>query len=167
VDNGAVSTDAEWVVVRRATAADAGPAAEVWLRSTAAALPDVRRAHTDDEVRAWFREHVVPELETWVAVTDGPVVGLLVLAEHELEQLHLAPSWRGRGLGNRLVTWAKRRRPAGIELWTFQVDAGACRFYERHGFVETARTDGARNEEHEPDIRYTWRRTTGGGPSTE
>jgi hypothetical protein len=30
------------------------------------------------------------------------------------------------------------------------------RFYERHGFVEAERTDGRRNEERAPDIRYVW-----------
>jgi GNAT superfamily N-acetyltransferase len=151
-----VPTESEQVVVRRATAADSGPAAEVWLRSMAAALPGVTRAHSDDEVRAWIRDVVVPRLETWVAVADDVVVGLLVLGDDELEQLCLAPSWRGRGLGDRFVALAKQRRPAGLELWTFEVNAGARRFYERHGFVEVERTDGTRNEEREPDVRYAW-----------
>jgi hypothetical protein len=34
--------------VRRAVDSDAAAVAEVWLRAFAAALPGVRRAHTDD-----------------------------------------------------------------------------------------------------------------------
>ena len=94
--------------------------------------------------------------ETWVAVAEGAVVGLLVLDDGELEQLYLEPSWRGRGLGDRFVALAKERRPDGLGLWTFQVNEAAQRFYERHGFVETERTDGLRNEEKEPDVRYVW-----------
>ncbi len=45
----------------------------------------------------------------------------------------------------------------GLELWTFQVNARARRFYERHGFVEVDRTDGGHNEERQPDVRYAWR----------
>ena len=45
----------------------------------------------------------------------------------------------------------------GLELWTFQINATAQRFYERHGFVAVDRTDGSANEEREPDIRYRWR----------
>ncbi|MFI8766617.1 N-acetyltransferase family protein [Streptomyces sp. R-07] len=131
--------------------------ADVWLRSFAAALPAVRRAHDDDEVRNWFSHVVVPQYETWVAVAGGSVVGLLVLAGTELEQLCLDPSWRGRGLGDRFMTLAKRQRSQGLELWTFQVNKPARRFYERHGFVAIERTDGLRNEEREPDIRYVWR----------
>ncbi|MFG2117157.1 GNAT family N-acetyltransferase [Streptomyces sp. NPDC048718] len=130
--------------------------ADVWLRSFSAALPSVRRAHDDAEVRAWFSTLVVPSHETWVAVADSGVVGLLVLDGGELEQLYLDPAWRGRGLGDRFMALAKRRRPDGLALWTFQVNAAARRFYERHGFREAGRTDGARNEEREPDIRYAW-----------
>ncbi|WP_246154327.1 GNAT family N-acetyltransferase [Saccharopolyspora hirsuta] len=84
--------------------------AEVWLRSFSAALPTVRRAHTDDEVRSWFAHVVVPNSESWVAEERGSVVGLLVLDGAELTQLYLDPPQRGRGLGDQLVDLAKRRR---------------------------------------------------------
>lgn len=144
------------LVFRRAGDSDAAAVAEVWLRSFAAALPTVRRAHDDDEVRAWFSHVVVPRYETWIAVAEGSVVGLLVLDGEELEQLYLDPSWRGRGVGDRFVDLAKQQRPAGLRLWTFQVNEPARRFYERHGFIEVERTDGLRNEEREPDVRYVW-----------
>lgn len=141
---------------RRADDSDAAAVADVWLRSFAAALPTVRRAHDDDAVRAWFSHVVVPQYETWIAVAKGSVVGLLVLDGEELEQLYLDPSWRGRGVGDRFVDLAKQQRPAGLRLWTFQVNEPARRFYERHGFIEVERTDGQRNEEREPDVRYVW-----------
>jgi GNAT superfamily N-acetyltransferase len=79
-----------------------------------------------------------------------------VLGDEELDQLYVDPPWRGHGIGDRLVELAKQRRATGLELWTFQVNAPARRFYERHGFVEAERTDGTRNEEREPDVRYVW-----------
>jgi len=145
------------VVVRRASEADAEAVAEVWLRSFDAALPTVRRAHSDDEVRAWFRNAVVPYKQTWVAVAGTEVVGLLVLSDGWVDQLYLDPAWRGRGIGDRLVATAKQRYPDGLQLWTFQVNGPARRFYERHGVVEVERTDGLDNEEREPDVRYSWR----------
>jgi hypothetical protein len=51
---------------------------------------------------------------------------------------------------------AKQRSPAELQLWTFQVNAGARRFYERHGFVPVELTDGATNQERQPDVRYRW-----------
>ncbi|MEU6482531.1 GNAT family N-acetyltransferase [Streptomyces sp. NPDC046887] len=147
-------------VIRRAAASDADAVAGVWLRSFAAALPEVRRAHTDEEVRAWFREVVVPGRaghETWVAAVDGTIVGMVVLNGTELDQLYLDPHWRGRGIGDRLVHLAKHHRRDGLALWTFQANAPARRFYERHGFVAAEHTDGRGNEEREPDVRYVWR----------
>ncbi|MDA3629691.1 GNAT family N-acetyltransferase [Saccharopolyspora sp. WRP15-2] len=144
------------VVLRPASDADAADMAEVWLRSFNTALPTVRRAHGDDEVRSWFAHVVVPNSECWVAEEQGSVVGLMVLEGAELEQLYLDPPQRGRGLGDQLVDLAKRRRPDGLELWTFQVNGPARRFYERHGFVAVEHTDGQLNEEREPDVRYVW-----------
>ncbi|MET9857433.1 GNAT family N-acetyltransferase [Streptomyces sp. NPDC006450] len=144
-------------VIRRAIDSDAADMADTWLRSFKTALPNVRLAHGDNEVRDWFSSVVVPRHETWVATAVGSVVGLLVLDGGELEQLYLDPSWRGRGLGDRLVVLAKQRRPDGLGLWTFQANGPAQRFYKRHGFIEVQRTDGLRNEEREPDVRYVWR----------
>lgn len=145
------------VIFRRAGDSDSSAMADVWLRSFCAALPTVRRAHDDEAVRNWFSFVVVPSREAWVAVAADAVVGLLVLDGGELEQLYLDPSWRGRGLGDRFVELAKHHRPQGLGLWTFQVNGPARRFYERHGFVAVERTDGLRNEEREPDVRYVWR----------
>ncbi len=149
--------DADTLTLRRARASDAPAVADVWLRSYRAALPTVRPAHPDEEVRAWIRDVLLPEHETWVAVAGTAVVGLMALTDGWIDQLYLDPSWRGRGIGDRFVELAKRRYPDGLQLWTFQVNAPAQRFYERHGFVAVERTDGAGNEEHEPDVRYEWR----------
>lgn len=158
------------VTLRRAGPADADAVADVWLRSFAAALPGVRRAHTDDEVRDWFRHVVLPASAaggtgsgTWVAVADGAVVGMMVLDEARLEQLYLDPDWRGRALGDAFLDLARRQCPTGLELWTFQVNAPARRFYARHGFRAVEHTDGRGNEENEPDVRYVWRPRDGDG----
>lgn len=146
------------VSLRRALSSDAEAAAGVWLRSFAAALPGVVRPRSDDEVRDYFRHVLVPLRETWVAqAAGGGVVGVMVLEGEELDQLYLAPEWRGHGIGDRFVALAKERSPGGLALWTFQVNAPAHRFYERHGFTAVERTDGAGNEEREPDVRYVWR----------
>ncbi|WP_149552612.1 GNAT family N-acetyltransferase [Streptomyces marokkonensis] len=146
------------VELRRALLPDAGPAAGVWLRSFAAALPSVVRPRSDDEVLEYFRHVLVPLRETWVAqAADEGVIGVLVLDGEELEQLYLDPAWRGCGVGDRFVALAKERSPGGLSLWTFQVNAPAHRFYERHGFTAVEWTDGSGNEEREPDVRYVWR----------
>ncbi|WP_369216654.1 GNAT family N-acetyltransferase [Streptomyces flavofungini] len=145
------------VGLRPATGSDGAAVADVYLRSYDAALPSVRRAHTDDEVRDFFTHVVVARGGTWIAEAAGEAVGMMVLEGDELSQLYLAPEWRGRGIGDRFVALAKDRSPEGLSLWTFQVNAPAHRFYARHGFTEAERTDGSENEEREPDIRFVWR----------
>jgi ribosomal protein S18 acetylase RimI-like enzyme len=142
--------------LRRADISDADAVADVWLRSYADALPTVRRAHPDDEVRAWVRRVVIGVLETWVVTADGAVVGVMALGDADIDQLYLDPGWRGQGLGDVLIAHAKSRRTTGLGLWTFQVNTPARRFYRRHGFIEVTRTDGSHNEEREPDVRLEW-----------
>jgi GNAT superfamily N-acetyltransferase len=141
--------------IRRATAADAAAIAEVFLDSFHATY-DFPLAHSDDEVRGWIRDRVVPAMEAWVAADDGQIVGLMVLGPGWIEHLYLAPDRLRRGIGSRLVELAKERSPDGLQLWTFQVNERARRFYERHGFVAVEETAGQDNQERQPDVRYAW-----------
>ncbi|MFG2519104.1 hypothetical protein [Streptomyces sp. NPDC048527] len=95
-----MDSDSHAPTLRKASPTDSPAVADVWLRSYGAALPTVRRAHSDDGVREYIERVVVPRGTTWVAEVEGVVVG---------------------------------------------------------GFVAVERTDGAGNEEREPDVRYVWR----------
>ena len=143
------------LVVRRATAADAAAIGDVWIAAFEAtyAFP---AAHTEPEIRAWIGRDLLTESETWVAVKDGLVVGFMSLTDDMLDQLYIGPGATGHGTGSQMVQLAKARRPDGLDLYTFQVNTGARRFYERHGFVAIAFGDGRANEEHQPDVRYRW-----------
>jgi GNAT superfamily N-acetyltransferase len=144
------------VELRRATDGDANTIADVWLASFRATY-DFPPAHPDDEVRGWVRDHLLGETESWVAEREGTVVGFMSLGDGWVEQLYVRPEWTGAGIGSRLLALAKERQPGGLQLWTFAVNAGARRFYERHGFVAVEATDGSSNEERQPDVRYAWR----------
>jgi len=149
--------------VRQATTADAAAIADVYLASFGAtyAFP---LAHTDDEVRAWIRDTLAADrTETWVALERGRIVGMMVVGPGDLDQLYVAPDRLGAGIGSRLLDTAKQRSPAGLTLYTFQVNERARRFYERNGFVAEWFGDGSANEEGQPDVRYVWR-PTGDGP---
>jgi GNAT superfamily N-acetyltransferase len=166
VDRFAAS-DGSGAALRRATSADADSVADVYLASFRHAYPDWPPVHTEDEVRGWIAGHLIPEVETWVAVEpDGSIVGLMALDGEDVDQLYVRPDRLGRGIGSRLIELAKQRRPQGLALFTFQVNLGARRFYERHGFVVERFGNGDSNEEHQPDVRYAWRAAAAGGSTS-
>ncbi len=146
------------IAIRRAEPADAAAAAEVFLGSYAATY-EGPRAHTDDEVRAWVRNHLVVQMETWVAIDGSMVVGILTLSPGWVDQLYVAPDRLGQGIGRALLDVPKGRSDGPLELWTFQVNARARRFYERNEFVLVEMTDGSGNLERQPDVRYRWEPT--------
>lgn len=144
------------ILLRPATPADAGAIAEVYLAARAAALPTVRWAHDAEDVRGWIAGHLVPSGTLTVAVERQTLHGYLGQDADWVDHLYLHPlSWR-RGIGSRLLAHAMRQSPSGLRLWCFQVNARARAFYERHGFVADRLTDGADNEEREPDVLYVW-----------
>jgi GNAT superfamily N-acetyltransferase len=144
------------IEIRPAGLQDADAIADVYLASFRAAY-DFPPAHSDAQVRRWIRETAISTKEAWVAVSRRElVIGMMVLTPEALDQLYLAPGWTGLGVGGRLVELAKTRRPGGLKLATFQVNTGAMRFYERHGFSAVSRGDGSGNEEGQPDVQYSW-----------
>lgn len=153
-------------IIRAAVAEDLVAVVGVWWRSRAASIGSIPSPiHSRHEVSEWLGSKLVaaPECpadldapEVWVAVSvGGEVAAMLVLEADVIDQLYVEPAWTGRGIGSGLIGWAKQRRPGGLQLWTFQANHGALRFYDRHGFFAVHETDGD-NEEGAPDVRLHW-----------
>ena len=101
----------------------------------------------------WFIERD----EIWVEEEMGTVTGFAGVSSDTLTHLYVDPDHQARGTGTALLDHAKTLRPGRLELWVFQKNEGARRFYERHGFRLVRLTDGADNMEKEPDALYEWR----------
>ncbi|TXS42945.1 GNAT family N-acetyltransferase [Streptomyces sp. OR43] len=149
------------VLLREARAEDADALTRLFLDSRAAALPYLPRVHSDEATLGWMTHVVLPGTDVWVAELgkDGGTaepVGFVSVDGDEIEQLYLRPDMRRRGIGTRLLAKARERSPQGLGLYTFQRNADARAFYERHGFTAVGFDDGSRNEENEPDVRYRW-----------
>ena len=151
--------------IRRAEPADAAAAADLFTASRTAAADFLPRpVHTAEEDRWFVREVLIAARETWLAVEDdGSVAALMTLSPGWIDQLYVRPDLWGHGIGARLVGHAKALQPSGLQLWTFESNSGARRFYERLGFTAVERTDGAGNEEQAPDVRYLWTGSPGTG----
>jgi ribosomal protein S18 acetylase RimI-like enzyme len=147
------------VTIRRATAADASRVATVYIASRRGAAKWLPTVGTDDEIRAFVIDQMIPERECWVAEDADRIVAVLVLLHDEIDQLYVAPGAQRCGVGDAMLAHAKRLRPAGLRLWAFQRNTPARRFYEARGFVATKFTDGANNMEREADVLYEWQGT--------
>ena len=143
------------ITLRAAGPQDGDAIAAVFGAARRAAMAYLPRLHSSDEDRAHFAG-VVAAGATTVALRDGRVVAFVALDAARVEHLYVDPAhWRA-GIGSRLLRHAQEARPDGLELWVFQRNAPAIAFYERHGFAVAERTDGAGNEEREPDARMVW-----------
>jgi GNAT superfamily N-acetyltransferase len=149
------------VLIRRSRAAefaaDADATATMYLAARREMLPDLRNPHTDAETRAWMRDTVFARYAVRLAEVDGEIVGFAARDGAWLMHLYVKPGWTGRGIGSRLLAVMLADAAAAtpvLRLYTFARNAGARRFYERHGFAAVAFGDGSANEEGEPDVRY-------------
>lgn len=143
------------VALREAEEGDANEMAAIlqgWLEDT----PWMPVLHTLAHTEA-FCGHLTKATDCWVAEEAGKVTGFLARDKDWVTALYLAPEARNRGIGRALLAEASVGRDA-LQLWCFQNNEGARRFYERHGFVVEEVTDGAGNDEKLPDIRFVWRR---------
>lgn len=118
-------------------------------------LPWLAGRHTLVEDTWFFRERVFPENHVHGAVAAGRILGIVAFTSEWISQLYVLPDWQGRCIGSRLLAIAQTDA-THLQLWTFQRNVLARRFYERHGFVAIEMTDGRDNEEKEPDVLYRW-----------
>lgn len=140
------------VALRPAEAQDARDIARI-LRAALTAFDWMPQLHTPDEDLRFVRGSLLTEQQVTVATVQGKIVGFAAVKGDWLEQLYLDPACTGRGIGSRLL----RHATAGmthVKLFCFEANAGARRFYERHGFQAEEFRDGSGNEEGLPDIRY-------------
>ena len=76
-----------------------------------------------------------------------------------LDDLYVAPDWRGLGFGSALLPKAKTVSPRRLVLWTFQRNQCARAFYESRGFRSIAQTEGKTRRTNQ-NVQYEWRNAT-------
>jgi ribosomal protein S18 acetylase RimI-like enzyme len=143
------------VSLRKLDLADMPAAAAVHRASFNERLPTLAGLHTPEEDVGFWSAVVFKDCQVWGAEEGGRLVGVIAFLEDWIDQLYVLPEAQGRGIGCRLLDIAKSTYPA-LSLWTFQRNKPARRFYEKHGFFVVDESDGAGNEEKEPDVLYKW-----------
>lgn len=119
-------------------------------------MPWLPALHTAGDERRFIAERVMGRCEVLVVRRGDAPAGFLALNNDVVEHLYVRPGEQRGGIGSALLDEAKAMRPGGLHLWVFQRNEGALAFYARHGFAELKRTDGAGNEEREPDVLLGW-----------
>jgi ribosomal protein S18 acetylase RimI-like enzyme len=114
----------------------------------------VKDPHPVEEQERFLLEKLVRQYDVCVAVVGDQVVGFVAAGPRSIAQLYVRVGWHRRRIGTRLLEWAKARSDGSLWLYTFERNAIARAFYERHGFQLVARG-------HEPewkldDCRYEW-----------
>jgi ribosomal protein S18 acetylase RimI-like enzyme len=140
--------------LRPARIGDAPAITRVFQAAREHSLAFLPKLHTDAEDHAFYARTVAQGGVT-VAVEQGVVVGFLALVGEEIKHLYVAPARHRQGHGSALLT-AAQAESEHLELWVFQRNTNAIAFYAAHDFVVVTSTDGAGNEEHEPDHRMAW-----------
>lgn len=131
-------------LIRPATAADMGPVADLWHQG----WHDGHAGHVPDALTAVrtlgaFHERTPARVgDTTVAVGDaGELLGFVMVAGDEVEQVFVAPGARGTEVAGQLLDEAERQvHAAGHEEAWLAVVAGnarARRFYEKRGWRDT------------------------------
>jgi len=144
------------ITLRLAGDADADSIAAVFSPSLRL-LSFLPMLHTVDEERWWIANVILKECEVMVAEHNRSPVAFLARENEEIRLLHTHPDFIGQGAGALLLENAKTQSVTALELWCFQENALARSFYERHDFRAIRFTDGERNEEKTPDVRYRWK----------
>jgi GNAT superfamily N-acetyltransferase len=144
-------------MLRRLELKDMDAAARVVRTAFDHALPALAGLHTPEEDQWFFRERVFGACEVWGAFDRAAMIGMVAFREDWIDQLYVLPGAQGRGVGTELLQVAQRSFDR-LQLWTFQRNVPARRFYEARGFALVRETDGAGNEEKEPDALYLWAR---------
>lgn len=143
------------VLLRPATESDSNDVGDI-LYAFLDETPWMPRMHSRRQTRK-FCDSMIARGWVTLAVVDGELKAFISREEQFIHALYVVGDSCGQGIGHRLLRDAQMQELA-LELWTFQFNEGAQRFYLREGFVEMERTDGQGNDEKLPDIRLRWER---------
>jgi ribosomal protein S18 acetylase RimI-like enzyme len=110
--------------------------------------------HPFEEQRRYLLEDVVPRFSVRVALLAGDLVGFIAANDRAISQLYVRVGFHRRGIGSRLLDWAKAQSSGELWLYTFARNKRACAFYEKNGFRAVAK--GFEPNWKLEDVKYAW-----------
>ena len=93
--------------------------------------------HTPEAQTAYLKGEVAAGKALYMLWQRETPVGIVTLQGSLIENLYVLPEKQNQGVGSRLLQFVMARCPEEPTLWILNTNAGARRFYERHGFRAT------------------------------
>lgn len=140
--------------IKRATEDDTTQIVDIFQQARESALPYLPILHTNEEDLAYFGA-AVEKTTVYVMKDEDRLVAFCAFRTDWVDHLYVLPVYARRGIGCALIEKAKAAHPR-LQLWVFQRNEDAAAFYKAMGFTLVKLTDGADNEEREPDALYQW-----------
>ncbi|MDA9237652.1 GNAT family N-acetyltransferase [Planktomarina sp.] len=134
-------------------AAEISQILEDWAASNRI-IPLVHNIEERADYGRWLLEHTSV---TMIHNSSG-VVGFLALEKHIIQGLYIKKDFQGFGFGQAAIKFAQKQFEE-LQLWVFQSNIGAQKFYQRLGFQIVEKSDGEDNDYRLPDIFYCWKST--------
>lgn len=139
----------------QATIEDMPEVANLFRVSRESELPYLPRLHTPAEDLEYFKTVVFPNQRIDLLKDKDTVLGFVAYDTDWIHHLYLHPDAIGMGYGAKLLKSARTCKKR-MKLWVFKRNERAIGFYQKHGFHIIKETDGADNEEREPDVLMHW-----------
>ena len=146
------------MAIRKMEREDLERTAVIWLDANLSAHGFVPARYWEDLFEPV--KGMLLQAEVYVCEEDEQIKGFIGLSGDEVAGIFVRSGGRSRGVGGRLMDFAKSRRDR-LQLHVYQKNVRALRFYQREGFrVQCEHTDG---DTGEPEYVMAWEKEDQGG----
>ena len=148
------------LVIREYEPQDFDAVTILWRISREKSVPEFQmmKGHFFYEDQNYFQDHILKENQLWVVQVNNHPVAFMAMNGDFIDQLYIHPDYWRRGIGQRLIEFARERSPEHLWLYTLQVNVKARAFYEKNGFV-AEKFGVSPPPESEPDVEYHWHKS--------
>ncbi|CZF86149.1 GNAT family N-acetyltransferase [Grimontia marina] len=128
----------------------------MWRGSKERAL-GIPEAHDFEAHRYYLNRILTATNRVYLAIEKRSerVLGMIAFDENAITQLYVDCEYQLQGIGSALVELAKETTSNNLQLYTFEMNEVARRFWRKHGFVEK-QIGQHDNEEGLVDVLCEW-----------
>ncbi|WP_325894862.1 GNAT family N-acetyltransferase [Grimontia sp. NTOU-MAR1] len=130
----------------------------MWRSSKERAL-GIPEAHDLEAHRYYLNRILTASNRVYLALEKRSerVLGMIAFDQNFITQLYVDCDYQNQGIGSVLVDLAKETTSQNLQLYTFEMNAPARRFWKKHGFEEK-QVGQHNNEEGLVDVLCEWQR---------